>query len=327
MAMTKRERLAAAIAGQEVDRIPVALWRHFPVDDLYPEALAQSVAAFQHQYDWDFVKLTPSSHYSVHDWGTRVEYHGHAHGTSDYITFPVGSADDLANLPPLDVYSGAMGEQLTCIRRLRELIGPDAPILETVFSPLDQIRHLVPLGLDMAYLRNAPHQVSTALETVTRTTIAFVQAVLQAGADGIFFATQYATALRLSQSDYRELCRPFDLRVLEAAQDGNFNLLHLHGQHTYFDLVADYPVHALNWHDRETGPSLADGAQRFPRLVVGGLSQEDMVEGTPEHVYAVAQEAIKQTGGQRLCLATGCVIPTVAPWGNMRALRAAAEHQ
>lgn len=327
MTMTKRERLAAAIAGEEVDRVPVALWRHFPVDDLNPEELAQSAAAFQHQYDWDFIKLTPSSHYSVHDWGTRVAYRGHAHGTSDYITLPLNSATDLERLQPLDVHSGTLGEQLVCVRRLRELVGPEVPILETVFSPLDQTRHLVPPGMDLVFMRNNPEQVTNALETITQTTIAFVQAVLEAGADGIFFATQYATALRLSRSDYQAICRPFDIRVLEAAQGGSFNLLHLHGLHTYFDLVADYPIHALNWHDRETGPSLAEGARRFPRLVVGGLSQADMVEGNPEHIRLLSQATIRETGGRRMCLATGCVIPTVAPWGNMRALRAAAEQQ
>lgn len=326
MPMTRRERLAAAVAGQDVDRVPVALWRHFQGDDTSAEELVQSAAAFQHQFDWDFIKLTPSSHYSVHDWGTRVAYHGHPHGTSDYITYPVQSPDALATLQPLDVQSGAMGQQLACVRRLRELVGPDVPILETVFSPFDQARHLVPPGMDLVYLRNNRQHLVQALETITAITTAFIQAVFAAGADGIFYATQYASALRISRAEYSDMCRPYDLRVLEAAQGGSFNLLHLHGVHTYFDLVADYPVHALNWHDRETGPSLAEGAQRFRGLVVGGLSQQDIVEGSPEHVTQVAQTAIQETGGRRMCLSTGCVVPTVAPWGNMRALRAAAEH-
>ena len=108
-------------------------------------------------------------------------------------------------------------------------------------------------------------------------------------------------------------------------QSASFNLLHLHGLNTYFDLVADYPVHALNWHDRDTGPSLAEGARRFPGLVVGGLSQRDMVEGRPQSVRSIAREAIEQMGGKPLCLSTGCVLPTVAPWGNIRALRAAVD--
>lgn len=328
MRMTKRERLAAAIAGEDVDRVPVALWRHFPVDDMRIEQLALSAVAFQQQYDWDFIKLTPLSNYSVADWGGTVAYHGHPEGISEYITPPrITAPADWGHLEPLDVHAGALGQQLACVRRLRELVGPDIPIIATVFNPLSQAKRLVPRGMEVVHLRRHPQHLRAALEVITATTVTFVPAVLQAGADGIFYAIQHASAALLSEGEYREILRPLDLRILEAAQGGSFNLLHLHGQHTYFDLVADYPIHALNWHDRETGPSLAEGAHRFPGLVVGGLSQQDIVAGNPASIRDLARTALSETGGRRVCLSTGCVLPTVAPWGNIRALRAAAAEQ
>jgi len=326
MSMTKRERLAAAIAGAEVDRVPVALWRHFPVDDTDAEELARTAAAFQQQYNWDFIKLTPLSNYSVADWGGTVAYHGHPEGTSDYITPPrVTTPEDWERLEPLDVHAGTMGRQLTSVRRLRELVGPEVPIIETVFNPLSQARKLVGNGMELVHLRRYPQQLQAALEQITSTTTAFIAAVLEAGADGIFYATQHARAALVSQAEYRAMLRPFDLRILEAAREGSFNLLHLHGMDTYLDLVSDYPVHALNWHDRDTGPSLAEGVRSFPGLVVGGLSQRDMVEGNPAGIRELARQAVTETGGRRVCLSTGCVLPTVAPWGNIRALRAAAD--
>ncbi|MCG8348435.1 MAG: uroporphyrinogen decarboxylase [Chloroflexales bacterium] len=325
MSMTHRERMAAAIAGTDADRAPVALWRHFPVDDADAEQLALSVAAFQYQYDWDLIKLTPLSNYSVADWGSNAVYRGHPEGTSERITSPISSPADWESLQPLDPHTGALGRQLKCIRRLRELVGPDIPILETVFNPLSQARHLISAGMEVVHLRQHPQQLTAALEAITATTVAFVQAALEAGADGIFYAIQHARATVLSPDEYRETCRALDLRILEAASPGSLNLLHLHGQNTYFELCADYPVHALNWHDRETGPSLAEGAQRFAGLVVGGLSQADLVEGNSTQIHELAQQAIAATGGRRVCLSTGCVLPTVAPWGNIRALRAAVE--
>jgi uroporphyrinogen decarboxylase len=321
--MTKRERLAAAIVGQDVDRVPVALWRHFPVDDGSAEELAQSAAAFRQQYDWDFVKLTPSSHYSVAAWGTEVAYRGHAHGTSDYINFPVQEAADWGRLQPLDVQSGMYGQQLVCVRRLRELVGDEIPFIETIFSPMDQARHLIGRGMELVHMRRYPEQVQAALEMITETTIQFVKAVLDAGADGIFYATQYATATAMSREEYTQICRPLDLKILAAAQGASFNMFHLHGNHTYFDLVADYPIHALNWHDRETGLSLAEGKKHFAGMVIGGISQQEMVEGTPAEITRLAREAIESTQANRMGLATGCVVSTVTPWGNMRALRAA----
>ena len=325
MLMTKRDRLAAAVRGEEIDRPLVALWRHFPTDDADARQLALSTLAFQAQYDWDFVKLTPASNYSVDGWGTRVAYRGHPEGTSEYVARPIQSPHDWRNLDVLDPRAGALGGQLAAIRAARELAGPDIPIIETVFSPLAQAKNLVGGTLDVVHLRRHRADFQQALEVIAETTVRFVREALAAGADGIFYAMQRASAEFLSEAEYREVARPLDLRVLEAAGEATFNLLHLHGLNTYFDLVVDYPAHALNWHDRDTGPSLAEGARHFPGLVVGGLSQRDMVEGTPERVRALAHTAIESLGGRPLCLSTGCVMQTVTPWGNIRALREAAE--
>jgi uroporphyrinogen decarboxylase len=325
MLMTKRDRLAAAIRGEETDRPLVALWRHFPTDDSDAEQLALSACAFQTQHDWDFLKLTPASNYSVDGWGCRVAYRGHPEGTSEYIARPIADPQDWARLEVLDPRAGALGQQLAAIRRVRDLAGPDLPLIETIFSPISQAKNLIGGGLDLVHLRRHRAQFQHALEVIAETTTRFVQAALEAGADGIFYAMQRASADTLSEAEYREVARPLDLRVLEAAQNASFNLLHLHGLHTYFDLVVDYPAHALNWHDRDTGPSLAEGARHFPGLVVGGLSQRDMVEGTPESVRALAREAIASMDSRRLCLSTGCVMQTVTPWGNIRALREAVD--
>lgn len=68
--MTKRERLEATIRGESTDRAPVAL-RHFPVDDQDPADLAASTVAFQRQYDFDLIKVTPASSFCVRDWGVE----------------------------------------------------------------------------------------------------------------------------------------------------------------------------------------------------------------------------------------------------------------
>jgi uroporphyrinogen decarboxylase len=105
-----------------------------------------------------------------------------------------------------------------------------------------------------------------------------------------------------------------------------FNLLHLHGTNVMFDLVADYPVQAINWHDQETPPSLGEAMDRFPKALVGGLRQwETMLRGIPEGVRSEVQAAVEATGRRRLIVGTGCVTPITAPVGNIRAAREAVE--
>ena len=66
--LTHRQRVKACLSGDQLDRVPVALWRHFPVDDQSPDGLAAAIFAFQNTFDFDLVKVTPSSSYCLRDW-------------------------------------------------------------------------------------------------------------------------------------------------------------------------------------------------------------------------------------------------------------------
>ena len=103
-------------------------------------------------------------------------------------------------------------------------------------------------------------------------------------------------------------------------------MLHLHGQDVMFDLVSDLPLEIINWHDRETAPSLEEAKKKFSGILCGGLRRyESIVLGTPEEIRAEAQDAIEATNGTRLILGTGCVTPITAPHGNLLAARKAVE--
>src|SRR5690606_39982591 len=75
-AMNRRERLEKTIAGEETDRTPVGLWRHFPGDDQRVADFARSVVEFQRTYDWDFVKVTPADRKStrLHSSHVKISY-------------------------------------------------------------------------------------------------------------------------------------------------------------------------------------------------------------------------------------------------------------
>ena len=333
-AMSKRERLQAAFRGDSVDRPPVALWRHWPGDDQRAEDLARAHLDFQRDYDFDFIKVTPDSSFSTEDWGGRSEYLGNTEGTREYRHYPIQKPEDWARLKVLDPRRGALGRQLRCLELIARGVGEEVPFIQTIFNPLSMAKHLAGEERLRLHLRCHPEALRTGLETITEASVRFVGEVLRVGAAGIFFAVQHAQYGLLSAEEYRLFGRPYDLRVLAAAQgacprSGSgawFNLLHLHGSEVMFDLLADYPVQVINWHDRETPPSLTEAQGRFSGAVCGGLRQwETMVRGSPESVRAEATEALHQTAGRRFILGTGCVTPIVAPTANIRAARQAVE--
>ena len=320
--MTKRQRLEATIRGEETDRVPVALWRHFPGDDQDPAALAASTLTFQRQYDFDFIKVTPASSFAVRDWGVEDVWTGNQEGTRDYSRQPVRAPEDWAALRPLEPDQGALGAQLTCLERIHDAVGDKVPFVQTIFNPLSQAKNLIGRDHLLAQLRENPVAVRMGLETITATTVRFIEAARRRGIAGIFLAVQHANYGLMSEQEYQEFGVPFDRRLLEAAAGLWLNVLHLHGERVMFNLLADYPVQVVNWHDRETPPTLSEGQQRVTGAVLGGLRQWDtMLRGTPQDVEIEARDAMQQTGGRRFILGTGCVTPITAPWANLRTAR------
>jgi uroporphyrinogen decarboxylase len=317
-----RDRLEAALSGQQPDRTPVALWRHFPVDDQTPDGLASAVAAFQNSFDFDLIKVTPASSFCIKDWGVDDRWAGNPEGTRDYTRRAIHAADDWAALRPLDPRQGLLGEQLECLRLLTTEFSGKVPVIQTIFSPMSQAKNLVGPAELFVHMRRNPDALHAGLRQITQTTIAFLTECMKTGIDGIFYAIQHAQFGMLSTSEFDTFCRYYDLQVLEAARGLWLKMLHLHGDAVMFDQVLSYPVNILNWHDRETPPSLAQALQHFPGAVCGGLRQwETMVLGDSTQVRAEAEDAMQATGGKRFILGTGCVLPTTAPRGNILAAR------
>ncbi|MEW6368200.1 MAG: uroporphyrinogen decarboxylase family protein [Acidobacteriota bacterium] len=321
--MNKRERLEAAISGQRPDILPVAFWRHFPGDDQAPEDLAAATVAWQKRWDFDFVKVTPASNFQSRDLGLRDLWKGNEEGTRECVHRPIQATDDWRRLPILDAHAGALGDQLRCLARIVESL-PGTPVIQTVFSPLAQAKHLAG-DRHLVDMRQSPVDFRKGLESLTESTVAFVRAIRDTGAAGIFYAVQHPTARLVSQDEFREAGREYDLRVLDAARNLWLNVLHLHGEDIYFDLTNDYPVRVWNWHDRETPPSLQQGISKINGAACGGLSRDTVMHrGTPELVRAEVADAIAQTGGRRLIVGTGCVTMITTPEANIRAAAGAA---
>lgn len=323
--ITHKERIQACLNNESLDRPPVALWRHFPADDQDPKLLAEATLHFQRNYDFDLVKVTPASSFCVKDWGVADEWMGDTEGTRRYTKRIIRDPRDWESLPVLDAGTPHLAGQLECLRYIRAELGPDTPLLQTVFSPLAQAKNLAGNDMLMAHLRLYPEAVMKGLATIAETTRRFVEACLETGIDGIFYAIQHAQASLLSLEEYQTFGLPQDQKVLEPAQELWCNLLHLHGHSVYFSLVDSLDFQIVNWHDRETYPSLTQAQESFGGVTCGGMRQDTLVYGTQSQVQEEAADAIQQTNGKHFILGTGCVVPIIASHGNISAARKSVE--
>ncbi len=322
---TKRKRLEAVIAGKRPDRTPVALWRHWPGDDQRGASLAAAHLKWQQDYDWDILKVGPASTYSIVDWGVQDRWVGHIEGTREYTFHPIQQPEDWERLTTLSPDKGMLAEQIKALKLIGEGLNDGTPFIPTIFSPLAMVRGLSGKDALSTHMRSHPDIFKNALQVLTETTIRFIEAAKQVGISGIYYAIQHARYPLMSRDEYNTFGRPFDLKILEAVQDLWCNMLHVHSTDIMFDLVADYPVQFVNWHDRETGLSLKDGLTQIKGAASGGVDHWTLHQESPEPAIAEAKDAMEQTNGQRLLLGTGCVAMVTTPLQNIRALREVVE--
>ena len=326
MNLSHRARLETTLSGEKPDRIPIALWHHFPVDDQNPASLANATIAFQNRFDFDFVKVMPTSSFCIKDWGAIDAWHGNIEGTRTYTKHAIQRPEDWFKLKFLDPYRGYLGEQLNCLELLHEAFADQTPFIQTIFNPLSQVKNLIGDDQLCTHLRLYPDALHRGLETITETTIRFIEAAKKFGIAGTFFAIQHASFQMLSANEYQTYGKRYDLEILETVKDLWLNMVHIHGNDIMFDLISDYPVQIINWHDQETKPSLSEGLKLFHGTVCGGLGRiNPLVLGTPKDIKEQAKQALKQTKGKRLILSTGCVLPLNTPYGNILAARHAVE--
>ncbi len=324
MEMNHWERIEAAIKGDPVDRPPICLWRHWPIEDESPQTLADAMIRWQREYDWDLVKHAPTGNYVIYDWGGRTRYipkNSRGLGVSTVTRRAVTSVHEWADLPQLDVTQGHLGKQLEAVRLVAEALDGSVPILQTVFSPLNiapklagEVAHSSLLGHKEIYKQG--------LQIIAETMARFACESVRAGADGIIFSAPHNQGL-YSEEQYREFGEPYDRLILEAVRPEAKIIIGLaSGSGSNLKRVASYPVDGINWHDRVGGPTLKEAQSLFSGLLMGGINeQQTLLNGSATAIQEEIRDAIEQTGGRRLLIASGSAPYTDTPPPHFRAAR------
>jgi uroporphyrinogen decarboxylase len=319
MPITHRERIETLISGGVLDQLSVAFWWHFPLDDQNPARLASATIHFQNTFDMDIIKVSPSSSFCLKDWGVRDSWIENTEGTREYLASPIQNLQDLKDLPVLDAKKGFLGSQLNALKFLIGHYGHDTPLIQTIFSPLAQLKNLLGKGNLLNAIRNDPKSVREGLETIVQSTLNFLVVCSELKIDGIFFAVQHASSEILSNEEFLSFGKEYDQKLFFMINKFWLNILHIHGTNIYFDLLVDYPMQIINWHDRETAPDLLNGRKQTDKIFCGGLSRIiTMVRGDENKIKAQIDDAVSQTKMRKFILGTGCVLPIVTPYGNIK---------
>jgi uroporphyrinogen decarboxylase len=305
--MNKRERFFAAVRGEKIDRPPVTAWVHFLSDHLRGEQTAALHRCFLETYDWDVAKVMNDYRYPV----------------------PAGvrTLEDPASLRKFKVLgldAPCFAEQLKCLRTLRDVLGPDIALIDTGFDPYQQILRNV--GFDQAvHLWNNKAETLRALDAVAETFCRYIAAVKKLGVEAFFLSINGAIREGFprgsNQEVYETFQRPFDLRLLKAAE-GMVRILHVHGVGLEMRRVLDYPCEVISISDRLSGnPSLAELRKLTPKCLMGGIDETKIQERNLPALAREIDDAFAQAGRRNFILAPGCTIPSFSPKRTLTFLR------
>lgn len=323
--MDKRERLEKTLAGERVDRPPVALWRHWPGDDQRAADLARSVVIYQHQYDWDFAVATPANNFSVTGYGLQDAWQGSPYGLRTITKRVIERSLDWTTLKTLDPLRGDLAKQLECLRILGESLTPhQVPFLQVVYSPLAQAIRLAGADVLLSHLRQEPARLQTGLNILTESTLRFIEAMRRTSVAGILYIIEGANYHMASETEYRTFGTPYDRKILDSLPAAWWlNIVQLTGQSPMLGLISPYRMSALSWANQEETPaySLATGRTLFKGTICGGLGDcHELHDDTPTTIRTLARQALRSLD-RRFILSGGGVIPITAPLSNVRTVR------
>lgn len=329
--MQKRERLERAIAGETVDRAPVALWRHWPGDDQRYTDLARSTIDFQHEYNWDFVRVMPARAYQVVDYGVQDYWNGDARGRRKVSRRVVNRSLDWTEIRPLSPSRGSLLQQAQALRLVGQALQAEAtPVLQTVYSPLIQAQQMAGRTKVLRDIRVRPDRLRSGLNQLTEGAMRFLDTLKKApGVAGIFLVTEFASHEFMSEYEYRTTVLPHLRNILSSLPDHWWlNIAQVGGRSPMLSLFSDLPIQALNWETGIESDSLSSASGAFSFAACGGLHDEEhLLKGTPTLIHDAIRQALNQTEARGLIVSGSGDGRIDLPLSNMRAVRSGVEAQ
>jgi uroporphyrinogen decarboxylase len=327
LVMSKYDLLKDTLLGNLGEKIPISLWKHHPEKDRTSEGLAKAEIDFHRLLDHDLLKISFFGHYPCIDFGCTAVYDGAITGSTVLTSAAINDVSDWETLEPLDVNSGELGKQIRAVELIQEYAHGIVPTMATVFDPT-MIADKISDRNFRKYADEHPEILRGALDIITDVMIDFADATIDAGANGIFLASQHSTKSSVTDKHYKDFVFPYDLKLISRLRGkANFIILHLHArednEEIRFDKIARTPgVDGINWEDQSSALSLKEGKKRFRGAVLGGIDHNNVFRtGSKEEVQKQVLGAIDEAGPNRLIIAPGCVITTDTPQENIEAVR------
>ena len=290
--MDKIERVTRAFKGEEVDHIPVCLWKHIPPTLWKDELFIKAQMDFYKETDVDFIKLSADKYFC---WPAPV-------------LKDIQSAKQLYDIKPLGAHHPHIRGQINRTKKIMEEINGECLAFYLIFCPLSYLRLEIGYPKMMQFMEEDPEAVLYAENVIAQDVKVLVKGIIEeAKVAGIFYSVQNAEENRFTYETYRKYITPPEKEVLDYANTlSDMNVLHCCGWEGIPNRLedwADYKTAVVSWARYIEGLDVKEAKEKFGRTVWGGFDNRPgslIYTGTKEELMHRAIELSKnsvKTGG------------------------------
>ena len=264
--MDKIERVTRAFKGEEVDHIPVCLWKHIPPTLWKDELFIKAQMDFYKETDVDFIKLSADKYFC---WPAPV-------------LKDIQSAKQLYDIKPLGAHHPHIRGQINRTKKIMEEINGECLAFYLIFCPLSYLRLEIGYPKMMQFMEEDPEAVLYAENVIAQDVKVLVKGIIEeAKVAGIFYSVQNAEENRFTYETYRKYITPPEKEVLDYANTlSDMNVLHCCGWEGIPNRLedwADYKTAVVSWARYIEGLDVKEAKEKF------GFMVNALQYGTPPH--------------------------------------------
>lgn len=306
----------------------VSFWKHHPVADQHGRQLAQQTIAFQHQFDFDYIKLTPAGSWLAVCYGLNDAWRGDALGRREIIQPLITKPQDWCALADFRTSVPRMLEEQLLAAHLTRSAFPQQPVYATVFSPVSQAIQLAGLEQFIRHWLDFPELLTIGLTKLTQNVGFVLEEFRRQSIQELYYVIQHARLDGLPPTVHGPLSELTDQPcLLEANRLFRDVIVHLHGQGVFNPLGVVLPKARFHFGTTTTegasSMNLPANQAHLPGLsttVLAACQDVDQAQQVLTQYYS-PQSA---TGGGHLM--GECVLPLSFPDHQINVWKQAARH-
>lgn len=317
--MTKRERVLAAIHGEEVDAIPSGFSLHFPEKMAFGDKAVDAHLHFFRETDTDILKIMNEN---------LVPYMGE-----------IKRAQDYQMVKNISIHEKFMQDQIELVKKILDGCDPEGFTMGTLHGiTASAIHPLEKMGPEFGYdvvrtlhsqfLKENPKPVLEGMKRIADGMCQLAQKYIELGVDSVYYAALGGETRYFTDEEFAEWIEPFDKMIMGAIKEaGGYCFLHICKDHLNIERYRNYSAYAdvVNWGVYEAPLSLEEGRRLFPnKTIMGGLPNRSgvLVDGTEEEIGNAVNDVITSFGKKGFILGADC---TLATEQDLRKIRIAVE--